>query len=121
MPMASDEHASERITGCMRVNTLSDVADKVAIAAAVGDIRPQLTGVRIELDGSRATFAASDGFRLAIYETTLERAIEEPICCTIPTKAIQEVARLSQGQIEPIEVSYSPRRARMFCMLDQPR
>ena len=48
MPMASDQQAPERITGYMRVNTLRDVADKVAIAAAVGDIRVELTGVRIE-------------------------------------------------------------------------
>ena len=113
MPMISNDDMTERIEGRIKADVLRDVADKVAIAAAIEDSRPDLMGVRIEFDGSRATFVAADGFRLAIYETALDGAVAEPIYFNMPAKAIQEIARLSQGQAEPLEFMYSPKRRRV--------
>lgn len=117
MPMISNDDVTERIEGRIKADALRDVADKVAIAAAIEDSRPELTCVRIECDGSRATFVAADGFRLAIYETALDGAVAEPIYFNMPAKAIQEIARLSQGQAEPIEFMYSPKRRRVHWQL----
>jgi DNA polymerase-3 subunit beta len=41
---------------------------QVAVAAGRDDTLPMLTGVRIEIDGDRLTFAATDRYRLAVRE-----------------------------------------------------
>lgn len=43
---------------------------QVAVAAGRDDTLPMLTGVRLEIDGSRLTLAATDRYRLAVRELT---------------------------------------------------
>ena len=117
MPMARSEDTPRQITIECDARMLQDVAAKVAIAAATEDSRPMLTGVLIELHQERATFVAADGFRLAIYETNLDRPIGGHTSFVVSAKAIKEVARLSAEQSEPLRFIYSPETSGIFWRL----
>ena len=73
---------------------LRDTVTHVAFAAATEDSRPVLTGIKVEVNQSDFTFAAADGFRLAVYEGKLLEPISEPMEFIIPARALQEVGRL---------------------------
>jgi len=73
---------------------LRDTVAHVAFAAATEDSRPVLTGIKVEVNQSDFTFAAADGFRLAVYEGKLLEPISEPMEFIIPARALQEVGRL---------------------------
>ncbi|MED5450782.1 MAG: DNA polymerase III subunit beta [Chloroflexota bacterium] len=73
---------------------LRDTVTHVAFAAATEDSRPVLTGIKVEVNQSDFTFAAADGFRLAVYEGKLLEPIADPMEFIIPARALQEVGRL---------------------------
>ena len=117
MPAVRNDDTAEHVTVWIKANIFQDIADKVAIVAATEDSRPILTGVRIEIQESRTTFVAADGFRLAVYKAALDRAVAEPINFTMSAKAIREVARLSRGQDELIGFIYSQKDGGTFWRL----
>ena len=75
----------------------------VAFAAATEDSRPVLTGIKVEVNGEDFTFAAADGFRLAVYDGKLTEPIPEPTEFIIPAKTMQEVGRLIGGDDSEVE------------------
>ena len=87
---------------------LRDTIDHVAFAAATEDSRPVLTGLKIEASEDKFTFAAADGFRLAVYEGKLADTMSEPIEFIIPAKSMQEVGRLIGSDDSQIEFTVTP-------------
>ena len=83
--------------------TLRETIAYVAFAAATEDSRPVLTGIKAEIEDDRFTFAAADGFRLAIYEGTLSEPMAEPMEFIIPARAMQEVGRLIGSDNSEVE------------------
>ena len=83
---------------------LTDAINHVAFAAATEDSRPVLTGIKIEITDDKFTFAAADGFRLAVYEGKLLEAPPEGASFIVPARALQEVNRLIGGQHDPVEL-----------------
>ena len=75
----------------------------VAFAAATEDSRPVLTGIKVEVNGEDFTFAAADGFRLAVYDGKLAEPLSEPTEFIIPAKTMQEVGRLIGGDDTGVE------------------
>ena len=75
----------------------------VAFAAATEDSRPVLTGIKVEVNGEDFTFAAADGFRLAVYDGRLTEPLPEPTEFIIPAKTMQEVGRLIGGDDSEVE------------------
>ena len=75
----------------------------VAFAAATEDSRPVLTGIKVEVNGEDFTFAAADGFRLAVYDGKLTEPLPEPTEFIIPAKTMQEVGRLIGGGDSEVE------------------
>lgn len=71
----------------------------VAIAAGRDDTLPMLTGVRLEIDGDRLTFAATDRYRLAVRELSWTPAdpSAEPVQVLVPAKTLADVARSLTG------------------------
>lgn len=55
-------------SGTIRGDALAAAVGQVAIAAGRDDMLPVLTGVRIEIEGSSVTLAATDRYRLAVRE-----------------------------------------------------
>ena len=67
---------------------LREAIGRVAFAAATEDSRPVLTGIKVEISGEGFTFAAADGFRLAVYEGKLMEPISEDVSFIVPARAL---------------------------------
>ena len=91
------------LVGKFEAAVLRDAIKHVAFAAATEDSRPVLTGIKVEITGQDFTFAAADGFRLAVYKGKLMEPISEDTSFIIPGRALQEVNRLIGSQQEPVE------------------
>jgi DNA polymerase-3 subunit beta len=73
----------------------AQAVSQVAIAAGRDDTLPMLTGVRLEIDGSRLTLAATDRYRLAVRELDWnpESAATDATQVLVPARALSEAAR----------------------------
>jgi DNA polymerase III subunit beta len=82
------------------------------VFAAARDIgRFAMNGVRLELGKDRVRFVATDGRRLSLVEQPLEEGVPEVSPVTIPTKAIQQIARVLQEDRAPVTVAIASDRA----------
>lgn len=95
--------STARPTFSLLARDLVDTIATVACAAATDISRPILTGVCIRLDGTRAAFAAADGFRLPerIISLSAPAAKQELV---VPASALFEVAKAFKGLAEDVEV-----------------
>ena len=80
-----------------------DAINHVVFAAATEESRPVLTGVKIEISNDSVTFAAADGFRLAVYTTKLNAPVEQDTDFIIPAKSLIEINRLIPISDEQIQ------------------
>lgn len=97
---------------------LKDAITHVAFAAATEDSRPVLTGIKVEIAGQDFTFAAADGFRLAVYKGKLAEPASEDISFIIPARAFQEVNRIIGAQDTPVEFTVTPSRSQALFRLE---
>jgi len=104
-------------TVSMDPEALRDMINQVSIAAATDESRPVLTGVLTELGPSGITMAAADGYRLSVRSSELSISTESEAKVIIPARALQELARISGEQEEPIRVLVSPARNQAFFRL----
>lgn len=91
----------------MRPDALRRAISHVAFVAASDESRPILTGVLAQFDGDRLTMAAADGFRLSVYTEKLDQVVSNPVEVIIPARAVQELARISSGQEDDVELFVS--------------
>ena len=106
------------VVGKVEARALRDAITYVAFAAATEDSRPVLTGIKVEIAGDGFTFAAADGFRLAVYKGKLVEPPSEDVSFIIPARALQEISRLIGGQEEPIEFTVTPSKSQALFRLD---
>jgi DNA polymerase III subunit beta len=85
---------------------LTDTIDRVARAASRDEVRPILTGVLVQAEGTTLTMVATDSYRLSVKHTELEQALPEPIEANVPARALRELARIV-AQEGPDDVSIS--------------
>jgi DNA polymerase-3 subunit beta len=102
----------------VEAQVLRDAIDHVVFAAATEDSRPVLTGIKVEIVGDELTFAAADGFRLAVYKGNLVEPPEEDVSFIVPARALQEVGRLVGSQEQPIEFTVTPSKGQALFRLD---
>ncbi len=108
----------EGSVGRIDAEVMRDAINRVAFAAATDDSRPVLTGIKVEMSGDSFTFAAADGFRLAVYDGKLSAPIVEDISFTVPARALQEVGRLISSQSDPVEFTVTPQKSQALFRLD---
>lgn len=101
-PEISPKHRVRVDSGILR-----NALDRTVFAAATDDARPVLTGVKMEVEGDKATFAAADGFRLSIESAQLMDAAEEGFEALIPARALRELTGLMSGTVSPVEIMVS--------------
>jgi DNA polymerase-3 subunit beta len=82
---------------------LKETVNYVAFAAATEDSRPVLTGIKVEVKDDDFTFAAADGFRLAVYKGKLIDSINGEMEFIIPAKSMHEIGRLINSDNYPVE------------------
>ena len=93
--------------------------DRVEFAAASDDSRPVLTGVSMKSDDNRLTFAAADGFRLAVSDVQLETTPTEGFDLIVPARAMREVSRLIGEASEAIQVRVNQQQTQaLFSLTD---
>jgi DNA polymerase-3 subunit beta len=98
-------------------DTLREMIEQVTFAAATDESRPVLTGVSAKFEKDKVTFAAADGFRLSVRNATLGNPVDQPVNVIIASKALQEVARVSGDQEDPIEISVTENRSQVLFKL----
>lgn len=107
-----DQGVSTKIAG----KVLKDAIHQVVLAAAVEDSRPVLTGVYIELEGSRITFAAADGFRLAVRTADLLEPVNEKLSVIVPSRTLSEIERLIDSD-DPVDLVITTQRSQALFRL----
>jgi DNA polymerase-3 subunit beta len=73
---------------------LCSAVDQVAFAAASDETRPVLTGMRIKLAGTVASFVAADSFRIAYRAIALETAVSTPAEVVVPARAMTTLGKV---------------------------
>jgi len=96
---------------------LREVIEQVTFAAATDESRPVLTGVVGKFEKDKVTFAAADGFRLSVRSASLSKPLDAPVTVIIPAKALQELARVSGDQEEPIEIAITENKNQILFRL----
>lgn len=109
-----EDGISARIDASMLRSAIS----KVAFAAATEEIRPVLTGVKLEISGSQFTMAGADGFRLAIYRGSLTEETQEDIEVIIPSRTLSELQRILSDQSNPVQLIVTPSKNQLLVHLD---
>ena len=104
--------------GKIDAQVLKDAVAHVAFAAAVEDSRPVLTGLKVEITGQEFTFAAADGFRLAVYKGKLAEPMSEDVSFIVPARALQEVSRLLGTQQDTVEFTVTPSKSQALFRLE---
>ena len=88
--------------------TLRKSINQVAFAAATEDSRPVLTGVQIEIQSKQLTFAAADGFRLAVHKSSIDSGISESIDFIVPSRTLRELERIIADVQTDVQMSITP-------------
>ena len=94
---------------------LAETIERVARAASRDEVRPILTGVLVQAEGSQLTMVATDSYRLSVKHTQLEGAtLTEALEANVPARALRELARVigSEGADE-VEIAM-PRNQAIF-------
>ena len=105
LPSADEAQALE-----LNVRDLRAMIDQVVFAAATDDARPVLTGVEGKIEGGEVSFAAADGFRLALCNSALSTTDAVSISAIIPARGLAELARIVGNQDEPVTLTLPPGR-----------
>ncbi|HKD99743.1 MAG TPA: DNA polymerase III subunit beta, partial [Planctomycetota bacterium] len=89
--------------------------ERTAFAAAKEIGRFAMNGVRVEVQKDRLRAIATDGRRLSLVEQAIELETAaregETSAATLPTRAVQQVVRVLQGEAEPVKVALASDRA----------
>ena len=73
---------------------LLETIGRVARAASRDESRPVLTGILVQFTGGTLVMAATDSYRLAVKQTSLEGTVPE-LEAIVPARALQELARIA--------------------------
>ncbi len=90
MPSTADVLSVTTISGA----DLRSAIEQVAVMATTDDARPVLAGVLLKLNGTAATLAAMDGFRLAVKTLALAQSVADAQQVIVPAAALLELARV---------------------------
>lgn len=105
-----------------RIRVETDVFKKtisqVAMAAAIDDSRPTLTGVSTSFEGSQMMMVATDGFRLSLKSASIPGYVEKPFSVIIPAKALMELGRIASDESDAIYISLPEGRNQIIFDMD---
>ncbi|BCL82540.1 DNA polymerase III subunit beta [Ktedonobacteria bacterium brp13] len=97
---------------------LKEMISQVVFAAADDDARPVLTGVLVEVQDEKVSFAAADAFRLALRVSPLPGHDATHGSILIPARTLSELARIlpSEGAVQII---VTPNRSQVLFHTEQ--
>ena len=103
LPSAEDDHDLE-----INVSNLREMIDQVVFVAATDDSRPVLTGVEVKIENGILSFAAADGFRLAVCTSALSGSDDTHVDVIIPARALAELARIIGDESDVVSITMPP-------------
>ena len=97
---------------------LKEMIAQIAFAAADDDSRPVFTGVHVEVNNEKITFAAADAFRLAVRVAALPGHEQSHDNILIPARTLTELGRIlpSEGSVQMI---VTPNRSQVLFHTEQ--
>jgi DNA polymerase-3 subunit beta len=98
---------------------LRKMIQQVAFAASTDDARPILQGIYLTAAGKTMTMVATDGFRIAIRNSTLEDSFTQPLSAIIPARALVELVRITNDSDKQIMMTISAGRNQVIFHLPQ--
>ncbi|MBK6911843.1 MAG: DNA polymerase III subunit beta [bacterium] len=87
-------------------NKLRRMINKVSFAVSRDELRPQLTGVFMELSQDHFRLVSTDGHRLVKMSTKADGFKGEMQTAIVPSKAMNAVARIAEGEGD-IEIGFA--------------
>ena len=93
--------------GTVKSDVFAHAVSQAVTAAGRDDMLPVLTGVRLEIDGSRISLLATDRFRLSIRELEWSPSTpDETLAALVPAKVLADTAKsLTSGSEVTIALS----------------
>jgi DNA polymerase III subunit beta len=96
-----------RLAGSVRPDLFAEAVGQVAVAAGKDDTLPMLTGIRVEIEGTKLTMAATDRFRLAVRELEWEPGDADiNTAVLVPARTLAEAAKTLTGK-DPVRIALS--------------
>jgi DNA polymerase-3 subunit beta len=93
-------------TGELSVEVFAGAVGQVAVAAGRDDTLPMLTGIRVEIEGSKVVLAATDRFRLAVRHIEWQPALADlQTAVLIPARTLSEAAKTLGPSDAPVQLS----------------
>lgn len=99
-----DEATKPPVETVIQPDVLAAAIRRVLPATAKDDARPVLAGALLSFDGEHATFAAADGYRLAVQQSVLTDPVSEPVTAIVPHTTLDAVGRLIAKAEQPVKV-----------------
>lgn len=99
------------VAGALAPEVFAQAVAQVAVAAGRDDTLPMLTGIRVEIDGTSLTLAATDRFRLAVREFSWEPgelgegATDGQTAILAPARTLAEAAKTLTSSGSRIELA----------------
>src|SRR5438045_2722933 len=81
---------------------LVETVARVGRSASRDESRPVLTGILVRFEPGRVVMAATDSYRLAVKETSVEASLPE-LEAIIPARALQELSRIA-GNADEVQL-----------------
>jgi DNA polymerase-3 subunit beta len=81
------------VAGTVDGATFANAVSQAAVAAGRDDTLPMLTGVRLEIVGSKLTLAATDRYRLAVRELEWKPNSDLDVQVLVPARALADAAK----------------------------
>ena len=101
-PSVDEVEATERVA--IGEATLKELIERTAFAMAQQDVRYYLNGLLFDLRGDALRTVATDGHRLALCETELEKPSGSKRQIIVPRKGVTELQRLLESGEREIEL-----------------
>ena len=91
-----------------------EVLGRIVDVASKDNVRPILTGVKVELEPEKLNLAAADGYRLATDSMGVSEGEgpENPLDVIIPAKTLQEVEKIIGEYVETVNFTIAGDRSR---------
>lgn len=94
-------------TGELAADLFAAAVAQVAVAAGKDDTLPMLTGVRVEIEGSRMVLAATDRFRLAVRRLEwLPVHDDVHTAVMVPARTLSDAAKTLGSSTAPVYLSF---------------
>ena len=110
-PSVDEVEATERIE--VPEATLKELIERTSFAMAQQDVRYYLNGLLFDLSERTLRCVATDGHRLAMCESQLERAPVGKRQIIVPRKGVTELQRLLEGGDRSLELEVGRNHVRM--------